>query len=202
MRKYTEQELQEFEDRIANKFNSGLIPHPIHLTSGNEKELIEIFDKIKEADWVFCSWRSHYHALLKGVDQSKLETHILDGKSIALCFPEHNFYSSAIVGGQISIAVGVAKAISITGSSQHVWCFMGDMTSQTGSARIAIEYSHNFNLPISFIVEDNDNSVCTETRKTWATEQLNYEKYSLPNTIAYKYKSRFPHAGAGKRVQF
>ena len=33
---------------------------------------------------------------------------ILEGKSISLCFPEYNIYSSAIVGGVLPIAVGVA----------------------------------------------------------------------------------------------
>jgi len=202
VKKHSEQSLIEFESRIAEYFDSGKIPHPVHLTSGNELKLIEIFKKVNDEDWVFCSWRSHYHALLKGVDETELEDAIRGGKSIALCFPKKNFYSSAIVSGQIAMAVGVAKAISASGSTEHVWCFIGDMTSQSGSARVAIEYANNFKLPITFVIEDNNNSVCTDTRKTWGCELLQYEKFTSPNTIYYKYKSKFPHAGAGKRVQF
>lgn len=200
--KYSMESLIAFEARVAEYFDSGEIPHPIHLASGNEQSLIEIFQEIRSEDWVFCSWRSHYHALLKGVDESKLESAIRHGKSIALCFPENKFYSSAIVGGQIAMAVGVAKAIATSNSSEHVWCFIGDMTSQTGAARVALEYAQNFKLPVTFIVEDNNNSVCSDTRKIWGSELLNHEKFPLENTISYKYSSKFPHAGAGKRVQF
>jgi pyruvate dehydrogenase E1 component alpha subunit len=202
MHLYSADELVTFEEEIAVLFDQGKIRHPVHLTYGNEEPLIGIFKKIQQSDWVFCSWRSHYHALLKGVERTKLVTHIVNGQSIALCFPDQRFYSSAIVGGQISIAVGVAKGIKLSQSNEHVWCFIGDMTSQTGVARVAIEYSANFELPITFIVEDNNNSVCTDTRKIWNTSQLAYEKFESPNVIHYNYKSKYPHAGAGKRVQF
>ena len=48
-----------------------------------------------------------------------------------------------------------------------VYCFMGEMTSETGIAHECIKYSRNFDLPIHFVVEDNEKSVCTDTRKTW-----------------------------------
>ena len=44
----------------------------------------------------------------KGVPPKIVEKEILNGKSISLCFPEYNIYSSAIVGGVIPIATGVA----------------------------------------------------------------------------------------------
>jgi TPP-dependent pyruvate/acetoin dehydrogenase alpha subunit len=204
MKNYSKKELEEFETSIANLFDSGKIKFPIHLASGNEIQLIEIFKQVKNTDWVFCSWRSHYHALLKGIDEEILEKAIMDGRSIALNFPEFNFYSSAIVGGQIPIAVGVALGIkesTATPQMEKVWCFLGDMTSQTGIARVAIEYSTNFDLPITFVIEDNNNSVCTDTRKVWGSNKLNYE-ISSNKVISYSYKSKYPHAGAGKRVQF
>ena len=32
--------------------------------------------RIKDTDWVFSTWRSHYHALIKGVDPKWLEEKI------------------------------------------------------------------------------------------------------------------------------
>ena len=202
MTNYTVEELVAYETEIAALFDQAEIPHPVHLANGNELALIEIFRNVKDSDWVFCSWRSHYHALLKGIDRALLTSYIVNGQSIALNFPENRFYSSAIVGGQISIAVGVAKGIKRSGSNEKVWCFIGDMTSQTGVARVAIEYCRNFDLPITFVIEDNNNSVCTDTRKTWNSDKLAYEKNPSRNVISYRYTSKYPHAGAGKRVQF
>lgn len=202
MEKWNAEGLIAFENRIAEHFNAGKIHAPIHLYSGMEAEIMNVFENIGPGDWVFCSWRSHYQCLLKGVPKSQVEQSILEGRSIALCFPDYNIFSSAIVGGQIPQAVGVALQIFRLKSQEHVWCFVGDMTSETGIFQTAVRYSHKHSLPITFIVEDNGLSVLTETRKVWNSETLRYEELSYPNVVSYKYKNRFPHAGAGRRVQF
>tara|TARA_B110000914_G_C15346498_1_gene391765 strand:+ start:112 stop:711 length:600 start_codon:yes stop_codon:yes gene_type:complete len=195
-------QLIKFEEEIADLFNNAKIKAPIHLHSNNEKNLIKIFKKIKKNDWVFCSWRSHYHCLLKGVPISKLKKEILNGKSISLCFPKYKIYSSAIVGGTLPIAVGMALSYKNKKKKNKVYCFIGDMTSETGIAHECIKYSINKKLPIKFIIEDNEKSVCTDTRKVWSQKKLSFEKYSSKYVYYYKYHLKFPHAGAGKRVQF
>ena len=194
--------LIKFEEDIAELFNSGKIRAPVHLYHGNEDHIIKVFNKIKSEDWVFCSWRSHYQCLLKGVPEEDIKREILQGRSISLCFPKYNIYSSAMVGGSIPIAVGTAISLKRNKSENRVYCFMGEMTSETGSAHECIKYSRNFKLPIHFIVEDNEKSVCTATRKAWNQSQLTYEGYSDEYVTYYHYKLKYPHAGAGKRVQF
>ena len=198
----TKTELVEFETRIANLFNAGKIRFPIHLSSNNQEKLIEIFKLIDINDWIFSSWRSHYHCLLKGVPELEVENAILEGRSISLNFPSHRIFSSAIVGGQISQAIGVALAIKMKESNEKVWCFIGDMTSETGVAQTAMTYALNFDLPIFFVIEDNEKSVLTDTRKVWGTDKLRYELNENPKVLSYKYKNNYPHAGAGMRVQF
>ena len=75
------------------------------------------------------------------------------------------------------------------------------MTSESGIAHECIKFSTNHNLPIKFIIEDNNLSVCSDTRKVWKIKKLTYEK-KLAKTHIYKYKSKYPHAGVGKRIQF
>ena len=194
--------LIKFEEEIANLFNQAKIKAPVHLYHGNEDKMIKIFKRIKRRDWIFCSWRSHYQCLLKGVPPKKLKKEIIEGKSISLCFPEYKIYSSAIVGGSLPIAVGMALSLKRKKSKNKVYCFMGEMTSETGIAHETIKYSINKKLPIHFIVEDNKKSVCTDTRKTWSQNKLTYEKSSQKYVTYYKYNLKYPHAGAGKRVQF
>jgi len=202
MKLWSASELISFEDSIAELYNQGKIRSPVHLYNGNEDFLINIFKKINKQDWIFCSWRSHYQCLLKGVEPEVLRSAIIDGRSIALCFPEKRIFSSAIVGGQIPIALGVALEIKRSGKLDQVYCFMGDMTSETGIAQSAFKYSLNFDLPITFIIEDNNLSVCTDTRKVWGSNKLQYEITSNSKVIYYKYSNKYPHAGAGTRVQF
>ena len=192
-----------FEEEIATLFNSGKIRAPVHLYKGNEEKIINVFENIRKNDWVFCSWRSHYQCLLKGVPAKEVKKEILAGRSISLCFPKYKIFSSALVGGVLPISVGTAMSIKYRKEKDSkVYCFMGEMTSETGIAHECIKYSRNFKLPIHFIVEDNEKSVCTNTRKAWNQKKLTYEGYSDDYVTYYHYKLKYPHAGAGKRVQF
>jgi pyruvate dehydrogenase E1 component alpha subunit len=195
-------DLIRFEEEIADLFNAAKIRAPVHLYSGNEAQMLEIFKDVKSEDWVCCSWRSHYQCLLKGVPPEMVRSEILAGRSISLCFPEYRVVSSAIVGGIVPIAVGLALGIKRRGEKARVHCFMGDMTSETGLATECIKYSFNHELPIRFIVEDNGKSVCTDTREAWNQPHLTYEKSGHPMVVYYKYQTKYPHAGAGVRVQF
>lgn len=196
----TVEDLVEFEKKVASEFNSAKIRAPIHLHGGNEEQLINIFRNIRSQDWVFSSWRSHYHCLLKGVDEIKLFNDICAGKSITLMYPDFNIYTSAIVGGIIPVALGVAKGIQLKGSSDQVYLFMGEMTSETGAASEAHRYAVNFDLPISFVIEDNGKSVCTNTSEAWGATNLSL--IGQPKVTHYSYELPWPHAGAGTRVQF
>ena len=201
----TKEDLIQFEDEIADCFNNAEIRAPVHLYHGNEDQIIEIFAKqnIKHEDWVLCSWRSHYQCLLKGVPKLQLKKAILENRSISLCFKDYKILSSAIVTGILPIATGIALDIKRKKKKNKVYCFMGDMTSETGIAHECVKYSQNHQLPIHFIIEDNEKSVCTETRETWGMKNLTYEGVNNKYITYYKYKlEKYPHAGAGKRVQF
>lgn len=201
----TKEELIEFENDIADCFNSAMIKAPVHLYNGNEEQIIDVFKKHKigKEDWVLCSWRSHYQCLLKGVPPKQLKEAILEGRSISLSFKEHKILCSGIVTGQLSVSLGIAVDIKRRGGKNKVYCFMGEMTSETGAAHECIKYARNHKLPIHFIIEDNGKSVCTDTRATWNMEKLTYEGINDDYVTYYKYKlDKYPHAGAGIRVQF
>lgn len=194
---WNEEELIQFENKIVKSWEAGKIRGPIHLSNGNEEHLIEIFKRISENDWVFSTWRSHYHWLLKGLPADSAETLILDGKSITLCDVDNKFYASAIVGGTLSIALGVAMGIKEKGSDEKVWCFIGDMSFESGIFYEVHKYARNFDLPLYFVVEDNGVSTYTPTDVTWKV------KRDIPSdVIHYTYESKFPHYGTGKWIVF
>ena len=53
--------LIDFETEIKEIYEDGKIIAPVHLSGGNEDQLIEIFKDVDKDDWVFSSWRNHYH---------------------------------------------------------------------------------------------------------------------------------------------
>lgn len=190
-------DLINFELKIINHWENAKIRGPIHLSNGNEEQLIEIFKRIDTDDWVFSTWRSHYHCLLKGIDANWIENEILKGKSITLCNIDEKFYASAIVSATLSIALGVAQSIKLDNKPNKVWCFIGDMSFETGAFYEVHKYARNFNLPLYFIVEDNGLSTYTPTVETWKM------KRDIPDdVIHYTYKSKYPHYGSGKWIAF
>ncbi len=190
-------DLINFESEIANLYENKKIKGPIHLSGNNENELIKIFKKIKKNDWVFSGWRNHYHALLKGCSKKLIKDQIVLGRSMTLNSIKDKFFSSSIVGGVLPIALGVALSIKKKKLKNKVWVFLGDMTYETGVFHECYKYSKNFNLPLKFIVEDNNLSTNTPTKNAWGKKQKKY-----PGVHYYSYKRKYPHHGIGKWILF
>ena len=194
-------DLQSFEKEIFALFQNGKIKSPIHLRTGNEQQLIEIFKDIKEEDFCLFTWASHLECLLKGVPMEKVRSAILNNKSICLSFKENNIISSAIVGGNAPLAVGMAMAFKRQNKSRKVWCFVGDMAFYTGTVLESLRYSEVHDLPITFVVADNKISDETPTREIWGDD---IERITQESTkcIRYEYINGYPHAGIGEKVLF
>ena len=200
---WTVESLQVFERRVADAFEAGLIGAPGHLSGGNEEHLLTLFQRIAPEDWVFSTYRSHYHALLKGIPEEWLMGAIHAGRSISIMDPEHRFFSSAIVGGIAPIAVGVAQALKLSGAKEKVWCFLGDMAATTGIFHEAYKYASGHDLPITFIVEDNGLCISSPTKELWAVPDARPSIILLwTGLLHYTYKLTWPHQGTGKWVSF
>lgn len=225
----TPKELIDFENEVCELYKQGKIKSPVHLNGSKdliqEKELIKIFREIKKTDWVFTTYRSHYHALLKGISKKWLKQWILKNKSIHVMNKEHKIVSSAIVGGTLSQALGVAMAIKRDypyGTNReeieeikksyipHVWCFIGDMAASLGVFNDCLTYSINNKLPITFIIENNELSTDTPSNEAWNIDKESFNKWFKNLTVFtkyikyYEYKRTHPHYGIlgkdGKRV--
>jgi len=193
----TPEELIAFEDRVKDAYENAQVKGPVHLSKNNEEQLIDLFQYVHEEDWVLSAWRNHYHALLHGVDSEKLFNWISEGRSMGTNNISPNFYASSIVGGIIPIALGVAAGLKRSNSNRRVWCFIGDMTMETGVFWEAYKYSQNMNLPLQFVVEDNNLSVHTPTDLAWNKRQ------NVPDDVVYyKYENGYPHHGTGTWVNF
>lgn len=96
--------------------------------------------------------------------------------------PAIRFYSSAIVAGTVAIAAGVALALKNKKSKNKVWAFIGDGATDEGWYWEAKHYAEANDLPITYIIEDNNRSVCSSKSQR------------------YCYKCKWPHAGIGEFV--
>lgn len=185
-------DLLAFTAEVSERFVAGDIPGPVHLCSDTQIEpLLDLFRDIKRTDYVLGTWRSMYHALLHGVPRERVMAEVFAGRSMSLHFPEHRFMTSAIVGGMLPIACGLAAA------GERVWCFVGDMCASTGAFKDAEKYMRRNDLPVTFVVEDNALSTNTPTDAAWGTGLAGG---MLPKR--YYYKRTTPHYGVATNAGF
>lgn len=190
----TEEQLIAFEKRIQDLFETGKLPFLVHLSGGNERQLIGIFKAVKPGDWIFSGHRSHYHYLLAGGSEERLEQEICNGNSMFIFDKDLNFVTSSVLAGLVCPAAGVAAALKEEGSRNSVWCFVGDAAEDEGHFYEAVRYVHGHNLPCTFVIEDNDRSCDTSVRERWGDDT----RFSWPFCVVrYRYNPTYPHGGTG-----
>ena len=221
----TKEQLIAFETRVKALWEAGELPYLIHLCGGNEDQLIEIFKEIQPGDWVFSTHRNHYHALLSGMKPEVLLEKIKRGDSMFVFGRPSdmagavNFLSSSVLAGTCAIAAGVAHTIQQAQSEQipgyatdgrgnppapvrsaHVWCFLGDGAEDEGHFYEAVVYATGQNLPVTFIIEDNNRSVDTAiSERRGHVGDIWARKIPWPESHVrrYRYTPTYPHAGSG-----
>lgn len=199
-------DLIKFTRKLKSLWEHGKIKCPWHACGGNEIQLIEYFTKYVDCknDWVFSTWRNNYHYLLKTGNEKFLMNKILkENNSMHIIDLGNKFISTAIVGGNCNMAVGTAYALKLAGKPGRVHCFIGDGGCDQGWFFEALRYSYGQNLPITFVVENNFRSVCTDIKTRWGVHDTfmdslkNYSK-----VYYYEYIPTYPHVGTGRRVEW
>jgi TPP-dependent pyruvate/acetoin dehydrogenase alpha subunit len=202
----TKPKLIQFEKKLAKLWEKGNIHCPVHFCGGNEDQLISYFKGVdNKNDWVFSTWRNHYHWLLKTGDEKFLLNKILkENNSMHIIDLKRKFISSGIVCGTCNMAVGVAYALKLAGKPYHVHVFIGDGGCDQGLFFEALRYSIGQNLPITFICENNNRSVETTVEERWGEGDFMMEglKQGIPKTYYYEYTPTYKHVGTGRPVEW
>ena len=203
-------DLLAFSARVKVGWEAKEFNVPVHLAGGNEEELVDIFKEVKDGDYVFSTHRNMYHALLCGIKPDDLlaayrqePAGSLGPNCGCMCIVDHGhkFYCSAIVGGNVAPAVGVAWALKEQGKTGQVLCFVGDGAVDTGHFWEGLRYAQGWNLPITFVVEDNDRSVRTRVTERWGKRAGNIEA-SWDKVRYYSYVPTYQHVGTGTFIHF
>jgi TPP-dependent pyruvate/acetoin dehydrogenase alpha subunit len=194
------EQLIAFETKIAELWEAGELPYLLHLSGGNESQLLSIFAHVGPDDWIFSTHRNHYHALLAGIDPTSLQRTICDGRSMFVFDRSKHFFTSAILAGTCAIAAGVAYSIKDRKANNRVWCFIGDGGEEQGHFYEAVMFVQAHDLPCKFIIEDNDRAVDSSVM-----ERTKGFRMRWPSCVErYCYHPTYPHAGNGtkKKIEF
>lgn len=192
---HTKESLIAFESRVQSAWECGELPYLLHLSGGNEEQLLRIFDKAQDGDWFFVSHRNHYHSLLAGIPEEQVMSNIRAGGSMFSYSRERRVFSSAILAGNCGIAVGVAIALKAAGSKNRVWVFMGEGSEENGHFYEAVLFTSGHDLPVNFIIEDN--AIQVDTPKLLRRGMNRGLLDAEPCVRRYHYRPVYPHAGSG-----
>ena len=191
----TPDQLTSQEDQIRDLWNDGQLPFLTHLEGSldgsYEQFVCDYFhERVKPTDWVCASHRCHFAYTLHGgtdlVDQVKR------GRSMFLYGPR--FINSAIVAGVAPIAVGLALSMQRKGEDGWVHCFGGDGCSEHGHWMESVVYAWQKDLPITFIITDNDSSCGVSKMERRGSDR---EIQWPGNVTRFRYQKKYPHAGSG-----
>lgn len=190
----TAKQLIAFERKVADLWEAGELPYLLHLSGGNEENLIRIFQwYIDPGDWVLSTHRNHYHYLLAGGDEDVLLDLIKQGKSMFVFDKTLPFMSTSILGGLCGVAAGLALTIAESHEERAVWCFVGDGAEDNGHLYEAVKFVMSRNLPCQFVIEDNNRSVTASRCDRGAQWNIAWPKC----VMRYSYRPTYPHAGSG-----
>ncbi len=186
------------EERIVEIYPSDLIQSPLHLSIGQESLAVGVCANLTIEDQLFTTYRSHAYYLAKGGDLKAFMAELMGrktgccqgkGGSMHLADSSVNFMgTSAIVASTLPHAVGAAYANLIHKKSNIVICVIGDGAADAGIYHESLNFASLHNLPIIFVIEDNDLAVHTTKKERQSFDLENHAKtygfltYSLNDT--------------------
>jgi len=184
-----------FEEKVGDLVSEKEIICPCHLYIGQEGVATGVCAALGKDDYVFSTHRSHGHYLAKGGDLKQLMAELFcrttgcskgKGGSMHVISPEVGFLgSSAIVGGTIPLAVGVALGISLQNKNNVCVAFFGDGATHEGVFYESLNFASLKKLPVIFVCENNLYSTHMPISKCLADTKI-YKKAEIFNMPGYQ----------------
>jgi pyruvate dehydrogenase E1 component alpha subunit len=219
---------RHFEQYVYKKVQDKTIKIPVYLSAGQESTPCSISTYLEDKNIkpnIFIQHRGHSTYLAFEAPPEKLIDELLGldsgcafgmGGSASIQSLEKNIFGhDGLMGSQVPIAVGHCYQ-----TKQPTIVFMGDASAEEDYVGAAIGWASTKNLPILFVVEDNNLSILTEKkiRRNWnmhelaqaykveaydiedsPTEIFNHLKnvFNTPLLLNVRTVRKFWHSGAG-----
>ena len=195
---------RHFENEVFKKVEEKIIQFPVYLSAGQEyipATISELCGDIKPL--IFGQHRGHSTYLSFGGKIEELIDELLGrktgcaygmGGSASIHSKEINMYGhDGMMGSQVPIAVGACYSTKLP-----TIAIMGDASAEEDYVLGALGWASTKNLPILFIVEDNNLSILTEkhVRRSWNIHEVSnsfgVESYNITDNPfeLYKYKDK------------
>lgn len=173
--------IRAFEERSAASFAEGRSPGTCTCV-GQEASAAGVVSALRADDLILTNHRSAGHLLARGADPGRLMAEIM-GRATGYCGGKSGtlhvsakelgvILTSTIVGGELSLAPGVALSVSMKGGDQVVACFFGDGAACEGIFHEALNLAAVWKLPVLFVCENNEWQAFVPRRETMLTQDI------------------------------
>jgi len=171
--------IRRFEEKAGQLYGLGLIGGFCHLYIGQEAVAIGLQSALdNDRDSVITGYRDHGHMLAYGIDPKVIMAELTGrqagiskgkGGSMHMFSTEHKFYGGhGIVGAQVPLGGGLAFAHQYNEDGGICLAYFGDGAANQGQVYETFNMAALWNLPIVFVVEDNQYAMGTSTKRSSA----------------------------------
>lgn len=157
--------IRAFEEKSAELNAAGKAPS-MCTSVGQEASAVGVISALGKNDLILSNHRSAGHLLARGADPQRIMAEIL-GRATGYCQGRSGslhvsvkdlgvVLTSTIVGGELSLATGVALSLTYEQrSSRLVACFFGDGAACEGIFHESLNLAAVWQLPILYVCENN-----------------------------------------------
>jgi len=168
--------IRKFEEKASQLYMQQKFRGFLHLYIGQEAVAVGLESTIRPDDYVITAYRDHGGALARGVDPKSCMAELFGkatgcskgkGGSMHFFSKEKNFLGGhGIVGAQIPLGAGLGFACKYRGEDRIAVCMMGDGAVRQGSFHETMNLAMLWNLPVIFIIENNNYAMGTSVERT------------------------------------
>jgi pyruvate dehydrogenase E1 component alpha subunit len=182
------------EDEAARLYQQGKIGGFLHLYIGQEAVSTGLISARQPQDRVITAYRDHGVALNCGLSANEVMAELLGkatgcskgkGGSMHMADVKKNFWGGhAIVGAHLPLASGLALGDLMQNNNAVTICMFGDGASNIGYFHEALNLSKVWNLPVLWVVENNQYGMGTTIERASAVSEMRQkaEGYGMPNS--------------------
>ncbi len=184
--------IRRFEQQAIAQYRLGNIRGYFHPYLGEEAIAVGAMAAIEPDDYIVSTHRGHGHALAKGHEPRRMMAELF-GKESGYCRGRggsmhvasrsvRNLGANGIVGGGLAIAAGAALAIKQREGPEVVVAFCSDGSSANGIWHESMNLAAIWDLPVIFVLENNQYAVSTPIRDSARVEHLSQRAagYGMP----------------------
>jgi len=174
--------IRRFEEKAGQLYGMGQIAGFCHLYIGQEAVVVGARAGMIEGDQMITGYRDHGHMLACGMESRGVMAELTGrsggysrgkGGSMHMFSTEKHFYGGhGIVGAQVPIGAGLALANKYTGNGNVSLAFFGDGASNQGQVYEAFNMAKLWDLPVVFVIENNQYAMGTAVHRSSAETEL------------------------------